>query len=510
MTAPATTIPGKIPWAQRGETGRGYHATESPYPNDVINRALKWAILASGGDPDADPFPGFAIGPSMGIANVMDVRYAGGAKGDGSNDDRAAIVSALSSGLPVYFPPNKTYRCLSVFDIPARTVMFGLNSYNTVIRLDAATSGQSFLTSLDASSGPDGYIRIHGLMFQNLAASVANVSCMNFTSSVPFTKITDCRFSRWTKYGINLDLSYVTKIEDCYFDGIFGISGSGDIGTPIIADNQTHLLTLRRNSFLRCDRPVQVTGPVVNLLLDNNHYEQIGYKYDANGNVIDNTEHANYSANVLNSIRGLRAINQYFEAIRVGDCYDLNGIRGAIIESNYMTGSEPSSLGGSVVGRRFATITDHVGLTIKGNYISEYTDANWISVTTPNGNSIDGLESNFVEDAATGVDPVTNASGVAYKRRDSIGADVGDANVTLTVGVSAPIQRYATTLTGNRTVTLSTTNAKNGDQFRIVRTGLGAFTLDVGGLKTIASATAAFVDVGYDGSAWRLIGYGAL
>ena len=93
---------------------------------------------------------------------------------------------------------------------------------------------------------------------------------------------------------------------------------------------------------------------------------------------------------------------------------------------------------------------------------------------------------------------------------NTIGTDVGDADVTLTVGTSNPYQRYATTLTANRTVTLDTTGAINGDSFRIIRTGLGAFTLDVGGLRTIASATEAFVDVSFDGTAWILSGYGAL
>lgn len=89
-------------------------------------------------------------------------------------------------------------------------------------------------------------------------------------------------------------------------------------------------------------------------------------------------------------------------------------------------------------------------------------------------------------------------------------ADRGDTSPMLQVGVDAPTQRFATTLTANRTVTLSTTDAFNGAQFRIVRTGLGSFTLDVGGVKTIPSATAAFVEVEYDGTAWRLIGYGTL
>ena len=88
-----------------------------------------------------------------------------------------------------------------------------------------------------------------------------------------------------------------------------------------------------------------------------------------------------------------------------------------------------------------------------------------------------------------------------------IGADRGDAGATLVWGTDEPIQRWSTILTANRTVTLSTTNAVNGSWFKVVRTGLGLFTLDVGGLRTIASATAAIVEVGYDGSAWVVTGY---
>lgn len=89
-----------------------------------------------------------------------------------------------------------------------------------------------------------------------------------------------------------------------------------------------------------------------------------------------------------------------------------------------------------------------------------------------------------------------------------ISADRGDASVTLNAGTDVEIQRFATELTQNRTVTLGTGGA--GARFRIVRTGLGAFTLDVGGLKTIPSATAAWVDVGHTGTAWILTGYGTL
>lgn len=92
----------------------------------------------------------------------------------------------------------------------------------------------------------------------------------------------------------------------------------------------------------------------------------------------------------------------------------------------------------------------------------------------------------------------------------SVSTDRGDVSLTLVWAVDLPIQRFATTLTGNRTITLSSTNAVNGAWFRVIRTGLGALTLDVGGLKTIPSLTAGTVDVVHDGTAWRLANYSLL
>lgn len=95
--------------------------------------------------------------------------------------------------------------------------------------------------------------------------------------------------------------------------------------------------------------------------------------------------------------------------------------------------------------------------------------------------------------------------------RPVVSADAGDADYTHTPdGRPVHTVRYDTTLTANRTVTLSATGSIKGDVVKVVRTGLGAFTLDVGGLKTIASGTAATVEATFDGSAWVLTGYGAL
>lgn len=90
-------------------------------------------------------------------------------------------------------------------------------------------------------------------------------------------------------------------------------------------------------------------------------------------------------------------------------------------------------------------------------------------------------------------------------------ASVGDNDVTATVGSSAPVILYGSALTTNRTVTLSTTGAINGDRFRVVRTGGdtgGPWTVSVGGLKSLSQNT--WSDVEYTGSSWILTGYGSL
>ncbi len=94
----------------------------------------------------------------------------------------------------------------------------------------------------------------------------------------------------------------------------------------------------------------------------------------------------------------------------------------------------------------------------------------------------------------------------------ALSADVGDASATLTVGTSERTQRWATTLTADRTATLSTTGAYTGARFRIVRTeaASGLFSLQIAS----ASATilrlnrAQWCDVEYTGSAWIVVATG--
>lgn len=90
-------------------------------------------------------------------------------------------------------------------------------------------------------------------------------------------------------------------------------------------------------------------------------------------------------------------------------------------------------------------------------------------------------------------------------------ANRGDGGPTIEVLRDHPIQIFNTPLTANRTVTVSTTAAKPGDTFRIVRTtaSSGSFTLDVGpGLKTLAQSQ--WCEISFNGTAWILVGFGSL
>ncbi len=85
----------------------------------------------------------------------------------------------------------------------------------------------------------------------------------------------------------------------------------------------------------------------------------------------------------------------------------------------------------------------------------------------------------------------------------------GDVATTLTPQLSRQINIWITTLTADRTVTLSTSNIWPGCTFEIVRTAGGAFSLNVGAgpLKTLAVGE--WCKVTWDGFNWRLTGFGS-
>lgn len=117
-----------------------------------------------------------------------------------------------------------------------------------------------------------------------------------------------------------------------------------------------------------------------------------------------------------------------------------------------------------------------------------------------------------VFDTTTGREYEIRSEGYSWKPLDEYaGADQGDAGETLTVGTDEPIQNWNTALGADRTITLDTTGAKEGDWFHILRNSAatGAFNLIVGSLRNLSSA-GQWCKVQYDGAAWQLIAYGTL
>ncbi|HEX6992387.1 MAG TPA: hypothetical protein VF151_10895 [Gemmatimonadales bacterium] len=107
----------------------------------------------------------------------------------------------------------------------------------------------------------------------------------------------------------------------------------------------------------------------------------------------------------------------------------------------------------------------------------------------------------------------TSVEAALQEIRDSIAADNGDAAKTLTYASSDPVQRWNTALTAARAVTLSTSQAKEGAHFIIVR-GAGAtgnFNLTVGSLCTL-TGPGQWCEVRYDAgtAAWILEKFGYL
>lgn len=107
------------------------------------------------------------------------------------------------------------------------------------------------------------------------------------------------------------------------------------------------------------------------------------------------------------------------------------------------------------------------------------------------------------------------SNGTNWLRSDAEGYEtLGDADKTLVTLTNARNQNLTATLTANRTITLSGTDAKGttcakGSVFRIRNSGLGAFTVAIkdgpsgATLKTFASATASWINAVFDGTNWQ-------
>lgn len=191
-----------------------------------------------------------------------------------------------------------------------------------------------------------------------------------------------------------------------------------------------------------------------------------------------------------------------------------------------INGTFPTSIDGNGLIIHNNTVERLVGVTghffLYGIYSGERTNIiNVIGIPSPAAAALFLFEfgpslDSFIYDGSVvfSVPRARFPASIDRKNGDALGVrtNAADANATLTPGTDARSQRFTGVLTADRTVTLSTTGAKEGNRFRISRTGGGAFNLNVGTGPLKAMATNTWAEFEYDatGPAWRLAAAGAL
>lgn len=546
-----------IPWIQSGErvVGRGH-----PTLTDVDNRPLRTLLQLNGFDPDG-AFSG-VVGPVFHMKSY-------GAAGDGVADDYDAWVEAKTAAAPVkgivYFSYG-TYKVRATLQVPASVGIRGDSKVGSIILAGVTnmggtgsnpgaiinvTSANSWVDNIQikgsntSDPGERGVdvsnadVHIHRCRFYQLSGGVRYSGAAADRGRVEFCDFIEMVGTPGQSegYGIQVHGGSWHTVTHNYFKDIsrHAIYISGGTGYGVCDSIFTHnqIDTVNSSHAIQMYQPDLTIGAITarNLIahnrirLNNSYSNCAGIVLYGNcrdnvvqGNVIDglngysNTHGIEITSGVATTDPTYRALRNMVEGNHVTNlggtsdnhCILILNADDTSIRNNDCFGAATSCYGVYVytngTGDPFSRRT-----RISGNNIHNCTRPVYL-VGANVEDTIVGI--NYYYNNTTNY-LVNTATRTLATLTPSVSADRGDTSPTLDMG-SETTQRFDTTLTVNRTVTLPSSNAFKGAKFRVVRTGLGAFTLDVGGLKTIPSATAAYVDVEYNGSAWQLAGYGAL
>lgn len=539
-----------IPWIQSGErvVGRG-HATLT----DVDNRPLRTLLQLSGYDPDA-LFSGLA-GP---VFNVK----AYGAVGNGGGDDSAAIQAALNAcgaagGGIVFFPQG-------IYNVASATLNPSANTTIRGVHRMASTLKNSLSPAVWLITNSNTDITIENLGFIKGGA----FSSRGIQTTSIRTTVRNCYFNQESISATSgsRDLTVVDSVFEGKFDAIVAAGCSGvtvafnkfnDVWSAIrVTTLITTLADVERvrilyNEITDCNDPAHPNPAVLSCISVWGVSSSGTYAVKdvlVHGNIIrgsvitgidirENVQRAQITHNHISEITDPLSAITCGIRVRAHASTPTATHRPlhTLIDSNHVenTAGIVSNDCISVFNADDTVITNNIVRGASSNCVgihvyTQGTGDNYSRRTRVAGNNVQGCADGIYMDTANVIDSIfgqnwlynntwTNGplAGSAYGQiqDDRISDDRGDTSPTLNLvdGAvpDAMTQIFATALTNNRTVTLPNYHWK-GARFRIVRTGLGAFTLNVGGLKTIPSGTAAYVDVQSDGTVWKLTGYGLL
>jgi parallel beta-helix repeat protein len=462
-----------------------------------------------------------------------------GAKGDGVTDDTVAIqnaVNACSAGSTLLFPLG-IYLISSTITIATASVMLkGVSNpeYITVPTIKM-TSGSNFMFDCTNAGVVFEGLKFLGNGITYGASSTVNgvrcsaasgTDCDNYFNSCSFVYLNKCvevkgknvnavntLFSN-SLYGLYLDRNSAVaadfrglSVTGCRFHSLGGAStaaygiyvasyaAEANFRELIFVGNYVddsyaaiygciNSATITGNMFTR----MRGAGSTIEIDLTNSTFTANLRNIVISGNSLfcNDTTNTSTGIKITSTCYPLIANNELNQYQYHG--ISLSGISGFLITGNtvYTCGAAASNLydginiSGTTVGGGVVSANRIIGAGTgrSGIYIQ--------STNNPGTNNRNLLSNNYVSSYST---PITlSAANVAVSNTFGAGAVLdcvknsalgGTGTFTLTPGVDSPVQRQATTLTADVTVNMASSNVYDGAYFRIIRTGAGAFNMNV-------------------------------
>jgi hypothetical protein len=461
-----------------------------------------------------------------------------GAVGDGVTDDTAAVqafFNACQDGRG-YMPPG-IYKITSTLNLLPQysyniegSVYKNTADAGTVI-LNTGTGDAIYINNEPFTPPPkDSQIRLSNMTIKGNSSSRDGI----YTRQT-MIHLDNVWLTTHGRHGLHLERAYSSSFKQVFF------TGNAQNGCYIrIAGNALHFDHCLFNGNAKSDgyAGLYMTADVS---VDSSNFGVVFTSCD----FTSNGQHAGvttaYGA-VIQYSRPVSLVGCYFEnnklfnlfsdntaqGLTVTGCYfqdasnSLTAIDGLVYENNFHFSSGPTTqlniagampggraptrvFGNNYFGGATASMTAGASQNVQLWFTAPPSGGSWLrgdivwNSLFQNGGGIPGWQC---------IDPGTPGTWLPLGQVPFVFQDHGDASATLTVGSSFTSNYWKTTLTANRTVTLSTTGAFSGARFRVTRPATGAFTLTVGGLKALSAGQ--WCDVEYDGAAWQLSAFGSL
>ncbi len=326
-----------------------------------------------------------------------------GAKGDGVNDDTAAIQAAVDaatfanpSGV-VYFPPNLTSQfykttspivCTKPITIQgsgtlATTILgVGLSAGEFVLDLDNAVSSAYYYNvkdlTLRSDDGVPNALRVRNCSYSNFD----RINCYNVTYGI-LIQGTTCFTNTFNKVN-----SYIVSADAVRFDSF---TGGGQFNFEACTFNAT-------NGFV-----VDTASLLDGLSLVNCNFEQCGTS----------------EMYVGGTVNGISIVGCRTEGLDAGSEFEINPASGKFVGGLSITGCNFYADGGAVVPIQLGGAGGKIrGFNITGNHCGYVADPNFVVL---NGDGESGLIAGNSTDYATSIVNVKRAGVIVFGNEYSTG-----------------------------------------------------------------------------------------